>query len=85
LLCTWADLRRQLEACAGEVDAITEFDIDHTFEEIGYDSLAILETVSALERHYRIKLPDDDAGEIKTPRDFLEVINHQLTLQREAA
>jgi act minimal PKS acyl carrier protein len=83
--CTWDDLRTLIEECAGEVDGLGDYPIDRSFEEIGYDSLAILETVSAVERRYRIRLADSDVGEIATPADFLALVNSQLTLQRDLA
>jgi minimal PKS acyl carrier protein len=76
---TLDDLRRVMRVCAGE-DAASDLDGDiaqRPFDELGYDSLALLETASRIEREYRVALPDDLLGDIHTPADFVALVNRQ--------
>ncbi|REE96242.1 acyl carrier protein [Thermomonospora umbrina] len=67
------DLRRVLVECAGiELDA--DFS-DRTFEELGYDSLALMETAARIKQDYGIDLPDDDVVAAETPVALLELAN----------
>ncbi|MEU7002731.1 acyl carrier protein [Nonomuraea sp. NPDC046570] len=50
--------------------------MDVELGELGFDSLAIIDTTAKIERHFGIKLPD---LEIRTPRDFLTTVNAQFT------
>lgn len=51
---------------------------DRTFEELGYDSLALLETNTRLKRDHGVELPDEDLTASTTPRRFLELVNALL-------
>lgn len=71
------DLRRLLIECAG-ADAGVELDGDigdRTFEELGYDSLALMETAARIQQEYGIDLPDDDVVTAQTPAALLELAN----------
>ncbi|MFC4049893.1 acyl carrier protein [Actinomadura syzygii] len=74
------DLRDLLVQCAGEVTGVDLAGdiIDTDFEEIGYDSLALMETGARLEAVYGVVIPDDDIAELKTPRDLLDRVNQTL-------
>jgi len=74
------DLRRSLRAAAGEDESIDlDGDImDSEFGELGYDSLAILETASHIERGFQVRLPEDEVGEQQTPRAFIDFVNSIL-------
>jgi act minimal PKS acyl carrier protein len=74
---TLEDLKRVLLAAAGVADgADLDGDIlDLTFEDLGYDSIALLETVGCVERERGLSLDDSVVGEAKTPRLFLEFVN----------
>ncbi|MET9390145.1 acyl carrier protein [Streptomyces sp. NPDC006624] len=52
--------------------------LDSPLADLGFDSLAVIATTSALEQHFGIKLGDEDASDIETPRDFLDVFNRRL-------
>lgn len=49
--------------------------MDVEFAELGYDSLALLETAARLERDHGIVLDDDATTAAKTPRELLELVN----------
>jgi act minimal PKS acyl carrier protein len=52
---------------------------DTPFEDLGYDSLAILETASRVQRTYGVVLDDEQLAGADTPRRFLAAVNGQLT------
>lgn len=74
---TLDDLRAVLAACAGGAEnAALHQDIhDVDFEDLGYDSLALMETAARIEQDYGVHLPDDLLTELRTPRDLLEFVN----------
>ncbi|WP_225844533.1 acyl carrier protein [Streptomyces sp. HPF1205] len=80
------DLKRILRAAAGEEEGIDlDGDIlDQTFENLGYDSLALLETGSIIEREHGIELEDTAVTVAETPRVLLSVVNEQLAAARAA-
>lgn len=74
------DLRRALRACAGD-DPSMNLDgeiADVEFGTLGYDSLALLETVAALSRSLGVDLPEDALAEATTPQQFVDVVNARL-------
>ncbi|MGW4644206.1 acyl carrier protein [Sphaerisporangium sp. NPDC004334] len=74
------DLKRILRACAGEDEAVgLDGDIlDSGFEELGYDSLALLETASRIEHEVGVAVLDEEIGEVTTPRQLLDLVNGRL-------
>lgn len=71
------DLRRILREGAG-ADENVDLDgdiLDVQFAELGYDSLALLETAARVTREFGVKLDDDVATSVTTPRELLAVIN----------
>ncbi|MET8833205.1 acyl carrier protein [Micromonospora sp. NPDC004540] len=78
---TLDDLRRVMAACAGADDSV-DLDgdiIDVRFEDLGYDSLAVMETVAILEREHKVKIPDERIVDLPTPRAMLDEIRRSLT------
>lgn len=78
---TITDLRRILVEAAGEsegadLDAAT---LDSDFVELGYESLALLETGSRIEREFGVEL-DDALLDSATPRILIDAVNAQLTV-----
>ncbi|MFG2552074.1 acyl carrier protein [Streptomyces sp. NPDC048581] len=71
------DLRRILVACAGEEEGsrLGGDTLDTPFEELGYDSLALMETAAAIQEEYGIVLPDEEVSEAHTPRSLLDLAN----------
>jgi act minimal PKS acyl carrier protein len=74
------DLRRVLTAVAGEDE---EMDLSGdiggvAFEDLGYDSLALMEMAARISQEYGIHIRDDEATELKTPRDVLATVDHAL-------
>jgi minimal PKS acyl carrier protein len=73
-------LREVLRTAAGEDESVDlDGDIlDTDFGDLGYDSLAILETASLIERNFGVRLPDDDVGMQHTPGKFIDFVNSIL-------
>jgi minimal PKS acyl carrier protein len=71
------DLRRILAACAGAADGggLDGDILDTAFENLGYDSLALMETASVISREFGIVIPDDELFDLDTPRALLELAN----------
>lgn len=84
---TIGDLRRIIVAAAGEREEGT-FDgdvLEITFEELGYDSIALLETASRVEREMRVTLPDELVTEATTPRKFIDLVEERISEERLGA
>lgn len=64
-------------ASAGASDAtwIGEDRYDRTFDELGYDSLALIEAVARIEEKYGVSIPEEQVAEQKTPRSMLSLVN----------
>jgi acyl carrier protein len=76
---TIEELRRIMRECAGEDESVNlDGDVSDTaFSDLGYDSLAMMETAAKIEREFGLQLPEDMAA-VETPRAFLTVVNHHL-------
>ncbi|MGW4826636.1 acyl carrier protein [Amycolatopsis japonica] len=62
---------------AGEVEegALDEDIIDVLFENLGYDSVALLEVISQIKHQFGIDLSEESVGRLKTPRQVLDAVN----------
>lgn len=70
-------LMEVMRDCAGDGEDV-DFDGDigdTSFNDLGYDSLARLETAARLSRDLGIRLPDEEVTGATTPREFLELVN----------
>ncbi|WP_327142186.1 acyl carrier protein [Nocardia sp. NBC_01327] len=79
---TLDDLTRILEEGSGapeEVDLASDI-LDLTFEDLGYDSLAMLETASRVEREFGVTLEDSTVIDANTPRALLAAVNALIPL-----
>ncbi|MEV6771792.1 acyl carrier protein [Nocardia sp. NPDC051030] len=70
-------LKRILAEGSGVDDGVDlDADIlDTEFEQLGYDSLAMLETASRVEREFGVSLDDSTLTEALTPRAFITAVN----------
>jgi act minimal PKS acyl carrier protein len=75
---------RQLETimreCAGEDEAAQPLEQtpEQPFQELGYDSLALLETHSRIKRDFNVELHEEDLENAKTPRELVDLVNARL-------
>ncbi|MEH3069348.1 MAG: acyl carrier protein [Aeromicrobium erythreum] len=77
---TLDDVKRALVEGAG-VDAGVDLErgiATLTFEELGYDSLAVLETGLRLGRENGVEIDDEQLADIETPQDLADAVNHAL-------
>jgi minimal PKS acyl carrier protein len=74
------DLRRILREAAGADEGVDlDGDIlDADFPSLGYDSLAVLESGSRIEREFGVRLDDDTLTDARTPRALIEAVNSVL-------
>nr|AIW63015.1 ACP [uncultured bacterium BAC-AB1442/1414/561] len=77
------DLFRLLREAGGELDGTTPAEelLDTEFTDLGYDSLALLEVSTRVEREHGVRLADDVVPELRTPRAFLEQVNAEAALR----
>ncbi|MFI6008624.1 acyl carrier protein [Streptomyces sp. NPDC051243] len=77
---TLDDLKRILREGAGADEGVDlDGDIlDTGFEELGYESLALLETGGRIEREFGITLDDDVLTDAHTPRALIAAVNTLL-------
>lgn len=74
---TIARLREIMRECAGQDESV-DFDgeiMDRSFADLGYDSLAVLETAARIEREFHVELAEDAVSEIETPRELVDLVN----------
>jgi act minimal PKS acyl carrier protein len=71
------DLRHILVECAGESEDINlSGDVmDVPFEQLGYDSLALIEAATRIQRTFGVSIPDGQVTELRTPRMLLSAVN----------
>ncbi|MFI9388408.1 acyl carrier protein [Kutzneria sp. NPDC052558] len=55
---------------------------DTGFDELGYDSLALLNMTGHVQRRYGVAIPDDAVGDMPTPAVAVRYINAQLAMAR---
>lgn len=78
---TIEDLRRIIAEAAGEPDA-AEAGADITdveFTELGYESIALLETAARIEREFGVRLDESRLVEAATPRQLVDLVNEHLS------
>ncbi|WP_399931708.1 acyl carrier protein [Streptomyces kanamyceticus] len=78
------ELRLILAECAGEEpeESAGEDFADRPFEELGYDSLVLLETSAQLKHRHGVDIPEDVIRELKSAR---AVLDHIRTTARPTA
>jgi act minimal PKS acyl carrier protein len=69
-------MRRLIIGCAGapEVPVADADFADTAFEQLGYESLALMESAAAIERDYGVSLADEVLFAAKTPRELTAVV-----------
>jgi act minimal PKS acyl carrier protein len=76
------DLRRVLRESAGDAEeqavSLDSDILDVSFTDLGYDSLALLETGRRIELEHGIELADSMVTDAETPRSLLVFVNDGL-------
>lgn len=75
------ELRQILVACAGGGEsAALNGDISAVeFEQLGYDSLALMETATRIEHEFGVRIPEEQVTTVTTPQELLDLVNDRLT------
>lgn len=70
-------LSRILRDCAGvePQDAFNGEALDATFDELGYDSVILMETLARITREYQVTLEDEAVTVDTTPRLLIDLVN----------
>lgn len=73
------DLRTIMRSSAGSEEGV---DLDGEisavpFAELGYDSLAVLEMMSEVQRQYGVTIPEELVFELATPQAAVDYVNSQ--------
>ncbi|GAA2425877.1 acyl carrier protein [Actinomadura vinacea] len=78
---TLPDLVTALRECAGEDENVDlGGDIgDRTFTDLGYDSIALLETSARMADRFGLDLDDDVLTGLETPTELLRYLNEAFT------
>ncbi|WP_394832271.1 acyl carrier protein [Pendulispora rubella] len=74
---TLEDLKRVLLASAGAAEGV-DLDsniLDIDFADLGYESVALLETGRQIELECRVSLDDGALAQVRTPRALLSLVN----------
>jgi minimal PKS acyl carrier protein len=74
------DLRGILITCAGgdDTEALHGDISDISFEDLGYDSLALFETATRLKLDHGVVIPDEQIIKVRTPKELLDLINERI-------
>jgi act minimal PKS acyl carrier protein len=80
------DLQRVLAQSAGTAqDADLDGEVlDTAFEDLGYDSLALMETAAKISQEYGIPIDEDALAQATTPRGLLDLVNASSARQPQA-
>lgn len=77
------DLRRIIRTTVG-TDESVDLDgdiLDTDFPDLGYDSLAVMEVASRIEKEFPVQVPDDAIADLLTPRALVDYVNARLGLK----
>lgn len=75
---TLDDLRRILREGSGDSPGLDGDFAEIGFEDLGYESLALLETTGRIRREFGVALDDDEVIALTTPAALVELVNEYL-------
>jgi len=79
-------LKSQLKTLVGEIIEIDEFADDaHLSEELGIDSMMLIEIVARIEQRYQVKVAEQYLPEMTSVDAIYTVVTELLSAQSEAA
>lgn len=73
MMFTLKDLRELLRV--EDAAELTPENADAIFEDLGYDSLALIEFRSQLLRSAGVRMPESDLWKLRTPRQAVDYVN----------
>ncbi len=75
-----AKVKQSISQVTG-IDAASISDSAAYDQDLGLDSLAILEVVVSVEEHFRFKATDDELASIRTVGDTIELVRRRTTVE----
>ncbi|ARQ69521.1 acyl carrier protein [Streptomyces marincola] len=80
-------LLETINRCLGEDDDVTlgPDAADADFDDLGLDSLAVLETLNQVERQVGVKVPEELLADVRTPAALLTLVNERAAEPEQAA
>lgn len=78
---TAEDIRSEIKRLIAEVTERTPDEISDTAnfqEELGVDSLMAMEVMVAVDKKYKINIPEDEFAQIRNVNDTVEVVQRHL-------
>jgi acyl carrier protein len=82
---TVQDLKHILVERVGIAEGLVRDDLTQTFEEMGLDSLAIVELQLAIQQKYGIAIADNETTHIKTLGGTIEFTNRRIAETESAS
>jgi act minimal PKS acyl carrier protein len=76
---TFDDLKAVMSRCTGDAEELTPDNLGTAFTDIGYDSLAVLEIASQIQREYGLQIPDEAIEGMNAPQDVIDYVNASLS------
>ncbi|MFJ2813274.1 acyl carrier protein [Streptomyces sp. NPDC087294] len=73
------DLKRVLSEGAGDDGGLSGDLLDTPFGDLGFESLALLETGAVIGREFAVDLDDSLLHDICTPRELIDLVNARLS------
>ncbi|MGH3802462.1 MAG: acyl carrier protein [Pseudonocardiaceae bacterium] len=80
---TIGHLARILQEGAGGAEPIDRNSdvLETPFEDLGYDSIAILETASRVQQQFGVRI-DNELADLRTPGQFIDHVNELVAIKR---
>lgn len=78
---TLSALEEIMHRCAGDDESAESFQQapERAFADLGYDSLALLETQSVIRREYGVDLSEQAVSAAETPQQLVDLVNRWLS------
>ena len=71
-------LKEELRALIAEIAEVDQIPDDAHFKDLGIDSMMGVEIVAAIERQYKIKIPDAELQQVSTLNKSFELVRSKL-------
>lgn len=74
------ELKGIMQSCAGadETVDLTPEGAETSFEELGFDSLAVIEVTTRLAQRFDIHIPDSETSTLDSPARLVDYVNGRL-------
>lgn len=84
---TLEDLIEVMRDCAGEDENLTANDVvaNTDFDELGYDSLALMAASTMVEKKYSVTIGEDELARTRTLASFVDLVNRKVALRETAS